>query len=387
MSTFGKALVGVNVVLAFAFVFLAATDYSRRRGWENLILQQDLTINGLAIDEKEKDAEGQLIYQLAGKNMQQQLGVTTSTQVEELRKRHDQIKSAIDGAANGAAKKAEVVKYVLPLARNTVEYYLIATGNPAEFAAESPLLTKVMGQDGPLESGFAAGNKTDAYDVRRDAIAFFLFNTSVEPADYQRTLGVVGLAAYARALEGQGRVRGADHPLTLWTLWKLAELDRDRGRLDQADAMFRRCIEGYAKAQGDEGLGRARLRADLAMNHLKKGEPGLAEPLLREALKVYDRQMKDDWRRFEIQGQLGEALGSQKKYDEAEPLVLGGHEGLANRREKVPVDARPRLPEAGRRVVSLYESWGRPEQAASWKGKLLIEGRRPMSETAAAPGP
>jgi len=203
MSTFGKALVGVNVVLAFAFVFLAATDYSRRRGWENLILQQDLTINGLAIDEKEKDAEGQLIYQLAGKNMQQQLGVTTSTQVEELRKRHDQIKSAIDGAANGAAKKAEVVKYVLPLARNTVEYYLIATGNPAEFAAESPLLTKVMGQDGPLESGFAAGNKTDAYDVRRDAIAFFLFNTSVEPADYQRTLGVVGLAAYARALEGQ----------------------------------------------------------------------------------------------------------------------------------------------------------------------------------------
>jgi hypothetical protein len=203
MSTFGKALIGVNVVLAFAFVFLAATDYSRRRGWENLILQQDLTINGLAIDEKEKDAEGQLIYQLAGKNMQQQLGVTTSTQVEELRKRHDQIKSAIDGAANGAAKKAEVVKYVLPLARNTVEYYLIATGNDAEFAAESPLMTKVMGQDGPFESAFSAGNGSSAYDVRRDAIAFFLFNTSVAPEEYQRTLGVVGLAAYARALEGQ----------------------------------------------------------------------------------------------------------------------------------------------------------------------------------------
>jgi hypothetical protein len=203
MSTFGKALIGVNVVLAFAFVFLAATDYSRRRGWENLILQQDLTISGLAIDEKEKDAEGQLIYQLAGKNMQQQLGVTTSTQSEELRKRHDQIKSAIDGAANGAAKKAEVVKYVLPLARNTVEYYLIATGNDVEFAAGSPLMTKVMGQDGPLESAFSAGNGSSAYDVRRDAIAFFLFNTSVEPADYQRTMGVVGLAAYARALEGQ----------------------------------------------------------------------------------------------------------------------------------------------------------------------------------------
>jgi hypothetical protein len=135
--------------------------------------------------------------------MQQQLGVTTSTQVEELRKRHDQIKSAIEGAADGAAKKAEVVKNVLPLARNTVEYYLIAAGSPNEFTAGSPLLTKIMGPDGPFESAFSAGNKSDAYDVRRDAIAFFLFNTSVEPAEYQRTLGVVGLAAYARALEGQ----------------------------------------------------------------------------------------------------------------------------------------------------------------------------------------
>ncbi|MEJ7636978.1 MAG: tetratricopeptide repeat protein [Singulisphaera sp.] len=173
-----------------------------------------------------------------------------------------------------------------------------------------------------------------------------------------------------QALEGQGRVRGADHPLTLWTLWKLAELDRDRGRLAQADAMFRRCIEGYAKAQGDEGLELAMLRADLAMTHLKKGEPGRAEPLLREALKVYDRQMPDDWRRFEIRGQLGEALAAQEKYDEAEPLVLGGHEGLMARRQGVSVDARPRLPEAGRRVVKLYESWGKPEQAFRWMCRL-----------------
>ena len=103
MSTFGKALIGVNVVLAIAFVFLAATDYSRRRGWENLILQQDLTINGLAIDEKEKDAEGQFIYQLAGKNMQQQLGVSVNAQTAELQQRHNDTKAAIDGAAPGAA--------------------------------------------------------------------------------------------------------------------------------------------------------------------------------------------------------------------------------------------------------------------------------------------
>jgi eukaryotic-like serine/threonine-protein kinase len=202
--------------------------------------------------------------------------------------------------------------------------------------------------------------------------------------DWGRTEEAVPLLT--RALDAQSRVRGPNHPATLWTLWKLAELDRDRGRLDEADAMFRRCIEGYAKAQGEDGLELAMLRADLAMNHLKKGEPRRAEPLFREALKVYDRQLKDDWRKFEIQGQLGEALCSQKKYDEAEPLILGGHEGLMNRREKVSIDARPRLPESGHRVVRLYESWGRPEQAATWKEKLLKEGR-PVTATAATPGP
>ena len=99
---------------------------------------------------------------------------------------------------------------------------------------------------------------------------------------------------------------------------------RDRGRLDKAEAMFRRYLRGYTKAQGDEGLELATLRADLAMNRLKKGRAGPAEPLLHKAVQAYDRQMTDDWRRFEIQGQLGEALASQRKFDEAEPLVVGG---------------------------------------------------------------
>ncbi len=190
-----------------------------------------------------------------------------------------------------------------------------------------------------------------------------------------------------QALDGQSRVRGPNHPLTLWTLWKLAELDRDRGRLDEADAMFHRCIKGYATAQGEDGLELAMLRADLAMNHLKKGEPSLAEPLLRDALNLYERQMKDDWRKFEIQGQLGEALWLQKKYEEAEPLVIGSHEGLTTRWKQVTVDARPRLPEARRRVVKLYESWGRTTQAASWKEKLLMEGRQSKPAAATLPGP
>src|SRR5438132_10761359 len=115
MGTFAKVLAVVNVVAALGFVCLAATDYARRRSWEFTLLAQDFQYNGLAVDDKQKDAEGQSLKELAGKTMQQALGATVSTQIEEVDARHTAVLSAINGAAD---KKAEVVKFVLPLARN-----------------------------------------------------------------------------------------------------------------------------------------------------------------------------------------------------------------------------------------------------------------------------
>ena len=155
-------------------------------------------------------------------------------------------------------------------------------------------------------------------------------------------------ALLKQAVQAKQRVYGPDHPRTLWTVWKIAEMDRDRGRLDEAGASFRRCIEGLLKAQGPESLEVATLRADLGLNELRRGEPARAEPLFREALVVYDKAMPENWRRFEIRGQLGESLAAQKKFAEAEPLILGGYEGLTARRKDVTVDAWQRLPEAGR---------------------------------------
>ncbi len=166
-------------------------------------------------------------------------------------------------------------------------------------------------------------------------------------------------ALLKQAREAQLRVFGPDHRFTLWTLWKIAEMDRERGRFDEAGPKFRLCIEGLLKEQGPESVEVAALRADLGLNELKRGEPARAEPLFREALRAYDKALPEDWRRFEIRSQLGEVLAAQKKYVEAEPLIVSGYEGLVARRKDVTVDAWPRLPEAGRRVLSLYEAWGK----------------------------
>ena len=63
---------------------------------------------------------------------------------------------------------------------------------------------------------------------------------------------------------------------------------------------------------------------------------------------------------------LGEHLVLEHRYREAETLLLRSERSLvASRGEHAPIvgDARSRL-------VKLYEAWGKPGEAARWKGML-----------------
>jgi hypothetical protein len=91
---------------------------------------------------------------------------------------------------------------------------------------------------------------------------------------------------------------------------------------------------------------------------------------LREALAIRAKATPDDWRRYDAMGLLGGALLGQGKYAEAEPLIVLGYEGMKTREVRIPAPNRSRLREAAERVVRLYEGWGQPEKAATWKSKL-----------------
>src|ERR1700693_1498610 len=62
------------------------------------------------------------------------------------------------------------------------------------------------------------------------------------------------------------------------------------------------------------------------------------------------------------------------KYAEAGPLILSGYEGLKARESTVLPQGKRRLPEAGERVVKLYQSWGKLEKAAEWLEKIKAQG-------------
>jgi hypothetical protein len=92
-----------------------------------------------------------------------------------------------------------------------------------------------------------------------------------------------------------------------------------------------------------------------------------SEALFRESLAISLKAQPDAWTTFNTQAMLGGALLGQKKYAEAEPLLLKGYEGMKQREKSIPKEGATRIPEAIDRLIQLYTETDRPEEASKWK--------------------
>ena len=80
-------------------------------------------------------------------------------------------------------------------------------------------------------------------------------------------------------------------------------------------------------------------------------------------------------------GLLGESVLGQKRYAEAEPLILSAYKGMITPEAKLPGPAKARLNKAAERVVRLYEAWDKPEKAAEWRTLLGMPPRNASMPT------
>jgi tetratricopeptide (TPR) repeat protein len=145
------------------------------------------------------------------------------------------------------------------------------------------------------------------------------------------------------------------------------------GRLADAESLYREALGQARQSFGPEDPQTAVALARLGHLLLKQARWSEAEPVLRASLSVCVKAELDAWRTLDIRSLLGGALLGQGRYAEAEPLVVSGYEGMKAREGTIPPVAMPRLTEAALRVVQLYESWGKPEQATAWKAKLGLD--------------
>jgi hypothetical protein len=110
--------------------------------------------------------------------------------------------------------------------------------------------------------------------------------------------------------------------------------------------------------------------AQLGRNLIRQRKWIEAESLLRECLAIREKIQADDRATFDTRSLLGASLLGQGRFAEAEPLLLAGYEGLKVREAGLKA-WRPEDPDKGAMsIVSLYEAWGRPKEAAAWRAKL-----------------
>jgi serine/threonine protein kinase len=165
---------------------------------------------------------------------------------------------------------------------------------------------------------------------------------------------------------------GADHPDTSYCRNLFATVRESLGWWDQAEPLRRDTLARRRRAVKSTDPALAGDLVALARNLLAQGQWSKAEPLLREAVAIYEKAAPDDWTRYWAMSLLGEVMIQGARPAEAEPLVLPGYQGLKASQGRIRVPDRFLVREAAHRVVHLYDSWGRLEDAAAWRARLGI---------------
>lgn len=166
------------------------------------------------------------------------------------------------------------------------------------------------------------------------------------------------------------RVLSEEHPDTLRSMNNLATVYQARGKLAQAEPLYTQVLETQRRVLGPAHPDTQTGMNNLALALLSQRKYAQAEALLREATRTLEITAPDSWRRYNMQNMLGGSVAGLGKYGEAEPLLVSGYEGMIQRAATIPSENRSALEEAGRRIVQLYQSWGRPEKVAEWTQKL-----------------
>jgi tetratricopeptide (TPR) repeat protein len=150
-----------------------------------------------------------------------------------------------------------------------------------------------------------------------------------------------------------------------------------------ADETSLRELLGRQRAQpGADDRALADTLALFGMNLLTQKKWAEAEPLIRECLAIREKAQPDAWNTFNAMSMLGGALLGQKNYGDAEPLLLQGYEGMKQREQTIPPEGSPRLPDALKRLVQLYEATRKQHEAARWR-KELEAAKAPLPSTGA----
>jgi len=178
---------------------------------------------------------------------------------------------------------------------------------------------------------------------------------------------------YTRALVVSGRLLSKEDPDSLAVKLVLAGLYVLEGKHDLAEEGFKELLDINRRASGPEARTTLLTTTLLGWSRLHQQRYAEVEVDLREVLRSLEKTQPDEWERYNCQSILGASVAGQKRYADAEPLLLSAYDGMVTKESTVSraYPLRPKLhEEGGERIVQLYQDWGKPDKAAEWREKL-----------------
>jgi len=178
---------------------------------------------------------------------------------------------------------------------------------------------------------------------------------------------------FREAVTGARHKLGFAHPNTQTAVRNLVECYATLRQPEKAEPIWRELAAFWKEKAGANSPQYAGQLASLGLNLLQQQKPADAEPPLRECLLIREKTDPDAWTTFNTKSLLGGSLLGQKKYAEAEPLLLAGCGGMQEREANIPAPSNIRLTEAIERLVQLYDAWDQKDKAEEWRKKLTVQ--------------
>jgi alkanesulfonate monooxygenase SsuD/methylene tetrahydromethanopterin reductase-like flavin-dependent oxidoreductase (luciferase family) len=139
-----------------------------------------------------------------------------------------------------------------------------------------------------------------------------------------------------------------------------------QGKYQEAERVLRDALAIERPALGNDHPRVGVSLVFLADSLCRAGKASEAERAAREALTINNTRLgKDHPRTKESEGTLGCAMAKQRRFAEAEPLLLSYFAAL---QANTSVEGDPS--EVAARIAELYAAWSKVDKAAEWRKTL-----------------
>jgi tetratricopeptide (TPR) repeat protein len=163
--------------------------------------------------------------------------------------------------------------------------------------------------------------------------------------------------------------RGITHPLTLRVQCEVARTLAAQKKWVDAENWYRAALSLQINAFGERHEWSQATREKLAALYLDAKKPTNAEPVFREWLKNAPQLSPPFWRVHLVTSLLGESLLAQKKYAEAEQLLIKGYEGMKNESTAIRLQCGDRIPRTLDLLIQLATETNDAEKASKWRAE------------------